>query len=113
MPKALLPAETTTDSMTVVKLQASSALCLYLPHDSVPFLALLVSHDDPRLFDVKGKFIAENISLGFSMWSISGDYNDLLVDAITKDAGVKDDDSVALRVEDIFSANAPDGISLY
>lgn len=51
----------------------------------------MVSYDDPTSFAAKGKFIADNDLLGFAMWDITGDYNDLLVDAITKGAGVTDD----------------------
>lgn len=52
---------------------------------------LMISYDDPTSFTAKGKFIADNDLLGFSMWDITGDYKDLLVDAITTGAGVTDD----------------------
>jgi chitinase len=44
---------------------------------------LMVSYDDPQSFAAKGKFISQNDLLGFYMWDVTGDYNDLLVDAIT------------------------------
>jgi len=52
--------------------------------------SLMVSYDDPESFAAKGEFIIQNNLLGFSMWDITGDHNDLLVDAITSGAGVTD-----------------------
>lgn len=51
----------------------------------------MVSYDDPTSFAAKGKFIVDNKLLGFSMWDITGDSNDLLVDALTQAAGVSTD----------------------
>jgi chitinase len=51
----------------------------------------MVSYDDPQSFTAKGKFIAENNLLGSYMWDITGDSNDLLVDAILSGAGVTTD----------------------
>jgi len=50
----------------------------------------MVSYDDPQSFAAKGEFIVQNNLLGFSMWEITGDHNDLLVDSITSGAGVTD-----------------------
>lgn len=52
---------------------------------------LMVSYDDPTSFAAKGNFIIQNNLLGFSMWDYTGDYNSILVDALTKAAGVSDD----------------------
>lgn len=51
----------------------------------------MFSYDDPKSYAAKGKFITSNDLLGFSMWDITGDYNDLLVDALWKGAGVSSD----------------------
>jgi chitinase len=51
----------------------------------------MVSYDDPQSFTAKGQFIASNDLLGFAMWDASGDYMDLLVDAISTGAGVTSD----------------------
>lgn len=51
----------------------------------------MVSYDDPRSFAAKGNFIVQNDLLGFSMWDVTGDYNNLLVNALTTAAGVTDD----------------------
>lgn len=51
----------------------------------------MVSYDDPQSFAAKGKFIVQNNLLGFSMWEITGDHNDLLIDSLTTAAGVTDD----------------------
>jgi len=48
----------------------------------------MVSYDDPESFAEKGKFIVKNNLLGFSMWDITGDYKDLLIDSLTTAAGV-------------------------
>jgi chitinase len=50
----------------------------------------MISYDDPTSYAAKGKFITANDLLGFSMWDITGDYNNLLVDAILQGAGVTD-----------------------
>ncbi|KAF9653749.1 glycoside hydrolase family 18 protein [Thelephora ganbajun] len=52
---------------------------------------LMVSYDDPQSFAAKGKFIVQNNLLGFSMWEITGDHNDLLIDSLTTAAGVTSD----------------------
>ena len=51
----------------------------------------MVSYDDPESFAAKGKFIVQNNLVGFSMWDMAGDYNDLLVDSLTTAAGVTND----------------------
>jgi len=51
---------------------------------------LMVSYDDPQSFAAKGKFIIENNLLGFSMWALGGDYNNLLAKSLNTAAGVTD-----------------------
>lgn len=51
----------------------------------------MVSYDDAQSFAAKGKFIVDNNLLGFSMWDVAGDSNDLLVDAILTAADATDD----------------------
>jgi len=52
---------------------------------------LFVSYDDTKSFAAKGQFIVDNDLLGFYMWEITGDSNDLLVDAILTGAAVTTD----------------------
>lgn len=51
----------------------------------------MVSYDNPQSFAAKGNFIVQNNLLGFAMWEITGDYDDLLIDSLTTAAGVTDD----------------------
>jgi chitinase len=75
---------------------ASGVKHLFDNCSQTPFLydgtkQLMVSYDDPQSFAAKGDFIVANDLLGFSMWDITGDKNDVLVDAISKAAGVTHD----------------------
>jgi chitinase len=65
--------------------------CSQTPFVYNPTTQLMVSYDDPQSFTAKGQFIADNDLLGFAMWGLPGDYNGLLVDAITSGAGVTSD----------------------
>lgn len=51
----------------------------------------MISYDDPESFEAKGKFIADNNLLGFSMWDVTGDYQSLLSSAILGGADVTSD----------------------
>ena len=44
----------------------------------------MVSFDDARSLEEKGSFIEEMGLAGFTMWNIAGDYEDILVEAITR-----------------------------
>jgi chitinase len=46
----------------------------------------MISYDDPKSFEAKGKFIRDKGLAGFGMWELGGDYNSVLVDAIRKGA---------------------------
>jgi chitinase len=65
--------------------------CSQTPFIYNPTTQLMVSYDDPQSFTAKGQFIASNDLLGFAMWDATGDYMDLLVDAISTGAGVTSD----------------------
>lgn len=65
--------------------------CSQTPFAYDPTKQLMVSYDDPTSYAAKGQFIVQNDLLGFFMWDVTGDSNDLIVDAITKGAGVTDD----------------------
>ncbi|KDQ11023.1 glycoside hydrolase family 18 protein [Botryobasidium botryosum FD-172 SS1] len=48
---------------------------------------LMISYDDAQSFAAKGQFIKENELLGFSMWEMGGDYNDILLNSIRSAIG--------------------------
>jgi len=50
---------------------------------------VMVSYDDATSFNAKGKFITDSGLLGFSMWDVSGDFNDILTDAIRNGMGME------------------------
>ena len=50
----------------------------------------MVSYDDPTSFAAKGKFIAEQGLRGFAIWEAAGDYNNLLVDAVSNAIGIEE-----------------------
>ena len=50
----------------------------------------MVSYDDTRSFAAKGQFINDAGLLGFAMWEAAGDYNDMLLDAISDAIGIED-----------------------
>lgn len=64
--------------------------CSQTPFLYDPTKQLMVSYDDPTSFAAKGNFIVENNLLGFAMWELISDHNDLLVDAIEKAVGIDD-----------------------
>jgi chitinase len=47
----------------------------------------MISYDDAQTFSAKGKFIRNQGLLGFSMWEVAGDHNNLLVNAIRSGGG--------------------------
>jgi chitinase len=48
----------------------------------------MISYDDARSFAAKGNYISSNGLLGFAVWHVAGDYNDILLDAISDAMGV-------------------------
>ncbi|RPD58688.1 chitinase [Lentinus tigrinus ALCF2SS1-6] len=49
--------------------------------------SIMVSFDDARAFESKGKFIKSKKLRGFAMWEAGGDYKDILLDSIRAAAG--------------------------
>lgn len=49
----------------------------------------MVSFDDATSFAAKGKFINDMDLKGFSVWHILGDYNNILIDAISDAMGIE------------------------
>jgi chitinase len=43
---------------------------------------VMISFDDARSFEAKGKYIKSKGLRGFAMWQAAGDYNNILLDAI-------------------------------
>ena len=50
---------------------------------------VMVSYDDATSFAAKGKFINEQGLAGFAMWNVAGDYNDVLLNAISDAMGIE------------------------
>ncbi|KIY71383.1 glycoside hydrolase family 18 protein [Cylindrobasidium torrendii FP15055 ss-10] len=48
---------------------------------------IMVSYDDATSFSAKGSYIASTGLGGFAMWQVSGDYNDILLEAIRSGMG--------------------------
>ncbi|OAX34531.1 glycoside hydrolase family 18 protein [Rhizopogon vinicolor AM-OR11-026] len=48
---------------------------------------VMVSFDNAQSFTAKGKYIKEKGLRGFALWETGGDYNDILLDAITEAVG--------------------------
>ncbi|KAJ7172821.1 glycoside hydrolase family 18 protein [Mycena crocata] len=58
-----------------------------------PFLykeeaGVMVSYDDARSFAAKGKFVMDNGLAGFAVWEVTGDHNDILMDALYEAMGI-------------------------
>lgn len=51
---------------------------------------VMVSYDDTRSFAAKGQFINDAGLLGFAMWEAAGDYEDMLLDAISEAIGIEE-----------------------
>lgn len=47
----------------------------------------MISYDDENSFEKKGEFIRDHGMKGFAMWHVNGDYNSLLVNAISHGMG--------------------------
>ncbi|TBU57448.1 glycoside hydrolase [Dichomitus squalens] len=64
--------------------------CSQTPYVYNPSTQVMVSYDDRSSFTAKGKFISEQGLLGFAMWEAGGDYNDILLNAISEAIGIDD-----------------------
>ncbi|KDQ60128.1 glycoside hydrolase family 18 protein [Jaapia argillacea MUCL 33604] len=64
--------------------------CSQTPYVYNPTTQVLVSYDDARSFAAKGQFINDQQLLGFSIWEVGGDYNNILIDAISTSIGIVD-----------------------
>ncbi|THG95976.1 hypothetical protein EW026_g5768 [Hermanssonia centrifuga] len=53
--------------------------------------AVMVSFDDAKAFAAKGKFIKTQGLRGFAIWEAGGDFKDILLDSISKAAGIEED----------------------
>ncbi len=51
----------------------------------------MVSFDDAKAFAAKGKFIKTQGLRGFAIWEAGGDFKDILLDSISKAAGIEED----------------------
>jgi chitinase len=58
--------------------------CSQTPFVYNPSTSVLVSYDDPQSFTAKGQYIKQAGLGGFAMYEAGGDYNGLLVNAITQ-----------------------------
>ena len=56
--------------------------CTQTPYAYNKTDGIMVSYDDVRSFEAKGKFVKAMKLGGFAVWEAAGDYNDLLLDAI-------------------------------
>lgn len=73
-----------TVSLGIVHVVASSANPGPQPFVYDDNSKVMVSFDDARSLEEKGGFIEEMGLAGFTMWNIAGDYEDILVEAITR-----------------------------
>ncbi|THH00031.1 hypothetical protein EW026_g2419 [Hermanssonia centrifuga] len=64
--------------------------CSQTPFVYVPQNQTMISYDDPQSFAAKGKFINEAGLRGFAMWEAAGDYQDILLDAISNAIGIEE-----------------------
>ena len=62
--------------------------CSQTPYVYNPSTQVMVSYDDARSFAAKGTFINDQGLLGFAMWEAAGDYEDMLLDAISNAIGI-------------------------
>ncbi|KAJ3841144.1 glycoside hydrolase family 18 protein [Lentinula raphanica] len=63
--------------------------CSQTPFVYNPTSDVMVSFDDATSFAAKGKFINSMGLKGFSVWHILGDYNDILLDAVSDAMGIE------------------------
>ncbi|KAJ7587134.1 glycoside hydrolase family 18 protein [Mycena floridula] len=63
--------------------------CSQTPFVYNPTTDVLVSYDDATSLAAKGKFINDQGLLGFAMWQVAGDSDDILLDAISGAMGIQ------------------------
>ncbi|KIK70248.1 glycoside hydrolase family 18 protein [Collybiopsis luxurians FD-317 M1] len=63
--------------------------CSQTPFVYNPTSDVMVSYDDATSFAAKGRFINAMELKGFSVWHILGDYNNILIDAISDAMGIE------------------------
>ena len=63
--------------------------CTQTPYAYNKTSGIMVSYDDAKSFEAKGKFVKAMKLGGFAVWEAAGDYNDLLLNAILD--GVRSD----------------------
>lgn len=57
------------------------------PYVYNPVSQVMVSFDDARSFEAKGKFIKNYGLRGYAVWEAAGDHKNILIDAIRKGGG--------------------------
>ncbi|TFK49389.1 glycoside hydrolase [Heliocybe sulcata] len=66
--------------------------CSQTPYVYNPQTQVMISYDNAESFTAKGQFIESAGLAGFAMWETGGDYQDILLDAITQGVGVQGSD---------------------
>ncbi|EKM57063.1 glycoside hydrolase family 18 protein [Phanerochaete carnosa HHB-10118-sp] len=64
--------------------------CSQTPYVYLEDKQTMISYDDPTSIAAKGQFIAEQGLRGFAIWEAAGDYNDLLLDAVSNAIGIEE-----------------------
>ncbi|GJE93368.1 glycoside hydrolase family 18 protein [Phanerochaete sordida] len=64
--------------------------CSQTPYVYIEDRQTMVAYDDPTSFAAKGQFIAEQGLRGFAIWEAAGDYQDLLLDAVSSAIGIEE-----------------------
>ncbi|KZT28075.1 glycoside hydrolase family 18 protein, partial [Neolentinus lepideus HHB14362 ss-1] len=62
--------------------------CSQTPYVYNPQTQVMISYDNAQSFTAKGQFIESAGLAGFAMWETGGDYQDILLDAITQGVGI-------------------------
>ncbi|KAJ6616460.1 glycoside hydrolase family 18 protein [Mycena sp. CBHHK59/15] len=62
--------------------------CSQTPYVYNPTSKVMISYDDARSFAAKGKFINDQGLLGFAVWDVTGDQNDILLDSLHEAMGI-------------------------
>ncbi|KAJ7253702.1 glycoside hydrolase family 18 protein [Mycena haematopus] len=65
--------------------------CSQTPFVYNPTSQVMVSYDDASSFAAKGKFINQQGLLGFAVWDVTGDQNDILLDSLHESMGIESD----------------------
>ncbi|KAF7334280.1 Glycoside hydrolase family 18 protein [Mycena sanguinolenta] len=65
--------------------------CSQTPFVYNPTSQVMVSYDDATSFAAKGRFINDQGLLGFAVWDVTGDQNDILLDSLHEAMGIEQD----------------------